>query len=185
MRRLTAGIAAPGPENLTLDGSLLRIKIACPCTVVKVAFMLFWIILAVALILYGLVAYMSSRNWQVGHVVLLFFVSLFAIGGIILAAMNLRTQAAWREVHDQLAEQVTALETQLDQLERGAVLSSDPDAVDIPTLKEEVTRALIQRGRVWRGVSPVGADEDAITLSMQGWGDSACARVGIEPDRRG
>jgi len=144
--------------------------------------MLFWIVLAVALILYGLVAYMSSKNWQVGHVILLFFVSLFAMGGIILAAMNLRTQAAWREVHDKLTDQVTALETQLDQLEQGAVLSSDPDAVDIPTLKEELTRALIQRGRVWRGVSPVGADDAAITLSMQGWGDAACARVGIESE---
>ncbi len=141
--------------------------------------MLFWIIVAVVVLLYGLIAYMGARSWQIGHVILMF--GVFLMGGLylFLAAMTLKTEHQWRSVHDRLAKELETAETELAQINKGDLSRPDADLNSIPGVRNALTRALANRGRIWRGAVPAGVADGQFTLNMQGWGDEACARAGL------
>ena len=140
--------------------------------------MMFYIALGVSVLLFGFFAYMASRTWLVSHIVLLSFVFLFSLGFMVLAALTLRTQDAWRTVHDRLEQRLAMTTAELEALTLGD--PADDETLSVPAAEAELGRLLIDRGRIWRGVRPVEAQGTGFVLSMADWGDDQRVSVGEE-----
>lgn len=128
----------------------------------------------------------SVRTWKFAH---LFFLSLTFIGAItftIFAAMVLKTHGAWRvEVQKMQADLETQLKTK-DNVQFGDV-NANPEPLNtrigadvtkapadaaqkiqeanLRSVKAEIGRVLLDRGRVWRGCQPGNFDGDSVTVT--------------------
>lgn len=143
--------------------------------------MIFYIALGVSVLLFGFLAYMATRNWYVSHVVLLSFVFVFALGFMVLAALTLRTQDAWRSLHDNLTRQIADVDASIESLRYVNPL----DAEDMPSLPASIAdlgRLIIDRGRIWRNAQPVEAQGTGFVLSMAEWGEKVCVAVRSDQD---
>ncbi len=144
--------------------------------------MLLMIILGVAFVVFCVLAFFATRAWQIGHVLILIGLFLFSVVMLVLAGLVVHTELGWRKAHRDLAKKVESKESELRHLTQGPLLDPPEEKKSIPELKSLLDRQLVNRGRVWRGAAPVGATENVFKLNMVGWGDSACARVGLNAD---
>ena len=100
--------------------------------------------------------YMNTKTWRWAHVTFTFLVFAASIVFLLYAAMTLKTRSTWVKLHDTTA---AALATELEALER----VRDGDPADIPrkdsvvSTRNELARAIIDRGRVWRDCVPTVA----------------------------
>jgi len=85
---------------------------------------------------------------------MMFLVFVASATFCVYAAMTLKTRAAWMKQNDNLEKQVATVEDELMKVSRG-----DPNDVEVRTpsvfsVREELGRTIIDRGRVWRGCIP-------------------------------
>lgn len=109
--------------------------------------------------------------------VFIFSLLLFVLGGLVAHA-----ELGWRKVHRDLVKNLESKETELRQLTEVALLEPAGDEKSIPALRHELERQMLNRGRVWRGGVLVSNTDTTFTLSMAGWGDAACDRIGLSED---
>ena len=150
------------------------------CTSVKFAMNPIVLIAAAVILIASITfAYMSSKTWHVGHVVIVVLTCLSSLGFVFLAANVLR-------VHDTHRTEVGRLTKDLDdERQRNDRLLNGDDGAETmgirqlqPALKDE-TR---QRGRVWRGcriqdspdaagsvlvVSPIPLQPDSVVFAFE------------------
>jgi len=139
-----------------------------------------WAFFGVVALVAGVLCYLGARNWQAWHLVVLFFVMMAMSGLLVLAAMTLKTHKYWRVEHQRLEQQVTSAQEAIDRLKfSNSLLPADEAMTSLPAVRGELGRTVVDRGRLWRNVSPTDAQGDRITLSMVGWGDRRCSRVGL------
>ncbi len=142
-----------------------------------------WAFFGVVALVAGVLCYLGARTWQPWHLVVLFFVMMAMSGLLVLAAMTLNTHKYWREEYRRLEQQVTTAQEAVDRLRLGnSLLPADEAMASLPAVTGELGRTVVDRGRVWRNVSPTDVQGNRITLSMVGWGDRRCARVGLAPE---
>jgi hypothetical protein len=106
--------------------------------------------------------YMNTKTWRWVHVTFTFLVFAATMGFCAYAAMTLKTRAAWVKYHDEKEAQVADLSEQLERVTRG-----DPNNPEAPSLvgsRQELGRAIIDRGRVWRQTTPTIAGNE-VTVS--------------------
>lgn len=138
------------------------------------------IVVALLVLFFIFVAYMSSKTWRGSHVALLVGVFFFILLFTLLSGMALKTHEAWQKKHGDLANRLQRAQTELAEIEEG---SADGEVASRRALQGQLRRLLIDRSRVWRSVTPVGqVGENAYGLNMAGWGDSGCIRVGDEDE---
>ena len=141
---------------------------------ISYVFLGIWIVLA---IVYMVMAYVSSRVWQVGHLIAIVGIVIMTCCFAWLAAMSLKTHQKWQSEYAKLSTDLAA------ELERQAALP------DITELREELGRELLDRGRVWRSVTPGPAAVDnnqlkSMVVVMANWGQTQCTKIGVSPRLR-
>ncbi len=139
-----------------------------------------WAFFGVVALVAGVLCYLGARTWQPWHLVILFFVMMSMSGLLVLTAMTLKTHKEWREEYDRLEQQVASAEEAVNRLKTSNSLLPEEEALaSLPAVTNELGRTVVDRGRVWRNVSPTAVEGNRITLSMVGWGNRRCARVGL------
>ncbi len=138
-----------------------------------------WAFFLVVAILAGVICYLGARMWPTWHVVVLFFLLMSLSGLLVLSAMVLKTHKAWQEEVASLESSVNTARQAVEKLEaRDSLLSTPERLASIPGASAELSRLVMDRGRVWRNASLSGFAEGRATLDMTNWGNRRCARVG-------
>lgn len=150
----------------------------------------FYIVVAVLVLLFGVFSYLNAANWNVLHVLALFFTFGAGFAYLVILAAVLRTETAWKQHVESLEERLAQLQTSTDLLEKGTALNPQTgrlQAVDNPTqslvgARAELSRALYNRGRVWRNVQRGQINNGAVTLTFP---NIQAPPAGGEPNQQG
>ncbi len=133
---------------------------------------------SVFFIAFCVLAYLSAKNWLLRHVFLVVGVFIMSIVFVFLAAMTLETHKVWRSRYTQYANDLRRTEARIAELS-DPVGKSD-DALSVPQLQADLSRVILDRGRVWRGVQVIGANGLTVDLDMSNWGNEGCTRGDAE-----
>src|SRR3982750_576339 len=127
---------------------------------------IFQVLGALAALFFIFLTYMSTKTWRWMHVTATFFVFAATIAFCVYAAMTLKTRANWIKLHDNLEKQLTTTDAELEKVTQGDPKDVEGKEPSVLSLREELARIVIDRGRVWRGCLPAGVDQrtGAITL---------------------
>jgi hypothetical protein len=115
---------------------------------------IFQVLAALVVLFFIYLTYMNTKTWRWLHVTMLFLVFVASFAFCVYAAMTLKTRAKWIKDHDTLEKQLADTERQLELTTRG-----DPNDVEGKTdslfsLREQLARVVLDRGRVWSGCVP-------------------------------
>jgi hypothetical protein len=127
---------------------------------------IFQVLGALAALFFIFLTYMSTKTWRWMHVTATFFVFAATVAFCVYAAMTLKTRSNWIKLHDKLETDVARTETELEKVSLGDPKDVEGKEPSVLSLREELARMTIDRGRVWRGCIPAGVDQrtGAITL---------------------
>jgi hypothetical protein len=125
---------------------------------------IFQVLVGVLALFFIYLTYMNAKTWRWVHVTFTFFVFAAAMAFMFLAAMTLRTRAAWVGLHDKTEQQLADTEKQIEKITRGDLLDLERKEPSIVSLREELGRINLDRGRVWRGCQPAGRTPDGSVL---------------------
>lgn len=123
-------------------------------------------ILGVVVLLYILLAYFAAKTWQVWHVVLMVFLFLGTGVFLILAAATMKVQDNWRGKINSLTSQLEQATSENEVLQYGSVVDETAGEIE---LRNEVRRALVDRGRVWRNLQLAGLGDGQVLLNATAW----------------
>jgi len=98
--------------------------------------------------------YMNTKTWRWLHVTVMFLVFVASATFCVYAAMTLKTRAAWLKLQDNLEKQVATVEGELERVTRGDPNDAEGKTASVFSVREELGRTVIDRGRVWRGCVP-------------------------------
>jgi hypothetical protein len=98
--------------------------------------------------------YLNTKTWRWVHVTATFLVFVASIVFCIYAAQTLKTRAKWVKEHDDLEKRLAQTEDELQRVTRGEARDVEGKTASLVTLREEIARTVIDRGRVWRGCIP-------------------------------
>lgn len=138
-------------------------------------------ILGVIALVYIVLAYMSARQWPVGHVVMVCFLFLGSLSFLILIAATLKTQGKWRSQYEQAVKDIEN-EEQLQIKLRQGTAGVEPGEIQ---LRGEVNRILLDRGRVWRNMKIAGVGNGQILLDPSAWSDAGCGTAATDESSAG
>lgn len=117
--------------------------------------------------------YMNTKTWRWVHVTFTFLVFGASIAFLVYAAMALKTRATFVKLHDTLERN---LEKELEAV--ALVRDGDPADIDrknsLTAVTNDLARAVIDRGRVWRECRPNIAN-NIITVETSPAPDPAAA----------
>jgi hypothetical protein len=119
------------------------------------------ILAVVAILFFCFVTYMNTKTWRWLHVTFMFLVFAAALTFVVYASMVMKMRQAWQKTVADLEVRVTAEEKKLEQAIFGDLNSQADRQKGLVEIREELNRAIIDRGRVWRHCSLV--DEPQIT----------------------
>jgi hypothetical protein len=109
---------------------------------------------------------MNFKTWRWFHALTTFAVFCAVITFMVYAALVMKTREKWIE---SFAKFTVANEKQADNVDK-VVNGSVGDQASIETslahYRNELARALVDRGRVWRGCTPANNADGTITLTM-------------------
>jgi hypothetical protein len=111
--------------------------------------------------------YMSTKTWRWVHVTFMFLVFVASFVFCIYSAMVLKTRAVWIKQHDNLETQLTKVSEELERVTRGDPKDVEGKSESLVSVREEIARTTLDRGRVWRGCMPAGINRQtgAITVN--------------------
>jgi hypothetical protein len=115
---------------------------------------IFQVLGALAALFVIFLTYMSTKTWRWMHVTATFLVFAATVAFCVYAAMTLKTRANWIKYHDKLEADVARTEDELDKVTRGDLKDVEDKNPSVLSLREELARVVIDRGRVWRGCLP-------------------------------
>jgi hypothetical protein len=95
--------------------------------------------------------YMNTKTWRWVHVTAMFFVFAASLAFLYFAAATLKTRANWIKLHDNTEKAVNALRDQVEKVTRGDPLDVQHKTPSVVSVREELGRTILDRGRVWRG----------------------------------
>ncbi|MEX2357703.1 MAG: hypothetical protein WEE51_05195 [Pirellulaceae bacterium] len=133
----------------------------------------FYIVCAVLALMFGVFAYLNSANWNVLHVLAGFLTVCAAFAFVILAALVLKTESAWKAKVSSLEPQLAQVQSSVEKLRTGSTI--DPSgrhqrAENSTAYARGVEAALQQqlyaRGRVWRAVQKGQLANNQIGVSL-------------------
>src|SRR5947207_2310791 len=108
--------------------------------------------------------YMNTKTWRWVHVTFTFLVFAASVAFCVYAAMTLKTRAAWIKLHDNLEKQVAKTQAEVEQVTRGDPKDVEGKTASLFSVREELGRTILDRGRVWRGCMPsINRQTGAIT----------------------
>jgi hypothetical protein len=126
---------------------------------------IFQILAAILALFFIFLTYMNTKTWRWLHVTVMFFVFAASMAFCFYAAMVLKTRAAWIKLHDDLERQVQTTTEQLDLIMRGDPKDIARTKPSVASLREDLGRTILDRGRVWRGCTPAFNADGTVTVS--------------------
>lgn len=124
-------------------------------------------VLGVLLVLFfGFITYMNTKTWKWVHVTFLVLVFLAIPAFGVYAAMTLKTRKAWMTLAQKLDTEVEAAKNRVQLLQHGEPNDVKREKDSVVSKGEELSRMILDRGRVWRNLRPSGAAAGTITLSV-------------------
>lgn len=132
------------------------------------------IVLGLLVIFFFVAVFFSARTWRWPH--LLFLVlCFFSLGTFaVLAALTLKTHQGWRTEAEKLAKEIVTQNQTTEHLQFGD-LSKKEQEPNLRSVRAEITRILLDRGRVWRGAQPGNFDGMSVTVTVNAAGAPAAA----------
>jgi hypothetical protein len=130
----------------------------------------FQILLALVALFFIFLTYMNTKTWRWLHVTVTFLVFVAVIPFGVYAALTLKTREAWIKKHDQLETDLKKTKEEIELATRGPINDVQQTAESVANLKGQVTRTILDRGRVWRdGITIAGQPQGGtVTLNMAG-----------------
>ena len=120
---------------------------------------------ALVVLAFIFLTYLNTKTWQWVHVTFTFLVFVASFVFCVYAAMTLKTRAKWVKDHDNLEKQLATAQEQLERVTRGDLRDAEGKEPSVMSLREELARTVIDRGRVWRGGIPnIDPRSGAITV---------------------
>ena len=134
----------------------------------------FYIVIAVLVLLFGIFSYLNAANWNVLHVLGLFLTFGAAFAYLVLAAAVLRTESSWKNLAEQKDKELSQAVSQVELLESGRTVNPQSgrlESVDDPTdslvgAKAELKRVMYDRGRLWRNVTRGAINNNQVGLTL-------------------
>ncbi len=134
----------------------------------------FYIVIAVLVLLFGIFSYLNAANWNVLHVLGLFLTFGAAFAYLVLAAAVLRTESSWKKLAEQKDKELSQAISQVEMLESGRTINPQTgrlETVDDPTeslvgAKAELKRVMYDRGRMWRNVTRGAINNSQVGLTL-------------------
>jgi len=114
---------------------------------------IFQVLAALVVLFFIYLTYMNTKTWRWLHVTMLFLVFIASFAFCVYAAMTLKTRAKWVKEHDTLEKQLADTERQIELTTRGDPNDVEGKTESLYSLREELARTVLDRGRVWRGCS--------------------------------
>ncbi|PQO33725.1 hypothetical protein [Blastopirellula marina] len=134
----------------------------------------FYIVIAVLVLLFGFFSYLNAANWNVLHVLGLFLTFGAGFAYLVLSAAVLKTEMSWKKTAEEMEERLATQQAKLEQLQYG--FSIDPRTGRVNTVENEgdslsgaeaeLKRVMYDRGRLWRNVSRGAINNNQISLSL-------------------
>lgn len=123
------------------------------------------IVLGLLVIFFFVTIGFSVRTWRVVH--LIFLVATFFAAGTFAAfgAIVLKTHMNWRTEVQRLEQDLETQQKQIDNVQFGEVTKVLDQEPSLRSVKAEVARTLLDRGRVWRGCQPGNFDGTSVTVT--------------------
>jgi hypothetical protein len=109
--------------------------------------------------------YMNTKTWRWLHVTLTFFVFAASIAFCAYAAMAMKTRLSWLKYHDNLQTKVAERAAEVELVTRGDIKDVEGKIQSINSVKAELARTILDRGRVWRQLSATPNADGTVTLS--------------------
>jgi hypothetical protein len=126
-------------------------------------------VLGVLLVLFfGFITYMNTKTWKWVHVTFLILVFLAIPAFGVYAAMSLKTRKAWMTLAQKQSTDLEAVQTRVELLKNGEANDVKREKDSVIGKNQELTRMILDRGRVWRNLQPSGAGAGTITLTIPG-----------------
>lgn len=116
----------------------------------------FQIVLAIVVIIFLVVAGLSSRTWRALHVTAVYFVFFAGVSFAVLAASSLKTKQQWKKQADDYEQQLAEANEQYRKILYGDPTVDQQTEVTLEDARARLTRLSLDRGRVWRQCTPTG-----------------------------
>lgn len=115
---------------------------------------IFQVLGALVALFFIYLTYMNTKTWQWVHVTFMFLVFVASFTFCVYAAMTLKTRAAWIKQHDDLEKRLATTEEDIERTTRGDPKDVENKTPSLVSVREDLARTIIDRGRVWRGTQP-------------------------------
>jgi hypothetical protein len=128
---------------------------------------IYWVIGGLLILFFFFLTYKFTKTWRIWHVLFAFLVFAAALALCVVAALSLRTHQMWRSQATQYSRQIIVEKATRDELLYGDPLEAVQSKPSIRSVTAQVQRALINRGRVWRGCTPAqAAADDTVVVNI-------------------
>lgn len=119
-----------------------------------------WVIFGILVIVAGILAFLNFKTWKIFHVLVLFLVFIGTFGMCLLAALVLRTEAAWKKAYEDTVASLQQAENEKQLLVAGDPQSENPiDSSSRASISQSLRRTVDERGRVWRNCTLTSAGQ--------------------------
>src|SRR6185295_5422436 len=156
-RRHTGGARGPHPQSHSLSPRrFVMSDYAIIFQILGVLLALFFIFLTV----------MNFKTWRWLHALTTFAVFCAVATFMVYAALVMKTRLAWEESHAKFKESYEKEARNVEKVINGDPAEQASVNTSLTYYRNELARALVDRGRVWRHCIPAGAMDGTVTVTM-------------------
>lgn len=114
---------------------------------------------------------MCWKSWRFTHVFFCFLVFIGAAAFLWIASMTLKTHDFWRTRYESLTKEIKEAEAEQQKYLQGDLNEVNQTEDSLRSLRAELDRSLIERGRVWRECTPAlppsNATPESFTIQVR------------------
>jgi hypothetical protein len=114
---------------------------------------IFQILLALVALFFIFLTYMNTKTWRWLHVTITIFLFIACIPFGVYAAMTMKTRLAWIGHVDKLEKDLGKVSEELELATYGDPADVQGSSDSVIDLRGNLGRVILDRGRVWRGVT--------------------------------
>lgn len=145
---------------------------------------IFQILLALVALFFIFLTYMNTKTWRWLHVTITIILFIACIPFGVYAAMAMKTRLAWIDLYDKLDKELATTTNAFELATYGDPADVEGNTESVVDLRGKLGRVILDRGRVWRGVTATPAtatpNGPSYVISMQPPQDPALPAAPVE-----
>lgn len=143
---------------------------------------IYYVIGGLLFVFFCFLTYKFVATWRVWHILTMFFLFLAVVAMCVMVALSYRTHHTWRTQAFALGQQLVKEVSSNEEVRYGNPIELVQSNPSIRSVNADEQRALMNRGRVWRGCMPAqAADDDTVTVSTPAPPAAAAAASAAAP----